>query len=183
MESERYKATRELLMAQKMAGVMVDGGGRGDATDGAAHVRDCGGVEAEQRVHTPWTWSPTPTTATAAQQLLQQHPAGATANFFQGWKVSENYWIYCAGWFSVVKVIVDIDSNVFLSDEIIDIWYVETLKPLSCLLSLYQILHIKIVLAWLNLGFVEPRDFICIVKSPLVWLQFISFREWKFPPT
>ena len=55
MESERYKATRELLMAQKMAGVMVDGGGWGDATDGdgAAHVRDCGGVEAEQRVHTP----------------------------------------------------------------------------------------------------------------------------------
>ena len=107
----------------------------------------------------------------------------ATANFFQGWKVSVNYWIYCAGWFSVVKVIVDIDSNVFLSDEIIDIWYVETLKPLSCWLSLYQILHIKIVLAWLNLGFVELRDFICIVKSPLVWLQFISFREWKFPPT
>ena len=55
MESERYKATRELLMAQKMAGVMVDGGGWGDATDGdgGAHVRDCGGVEAEQRVHTP----------------------------------------------------------------------------------------------------------------------------------
>ena len=46
MESERYKATRAFDGSED---------GWGDATDGdgAAHVRDCGGVEAEQCVHTP----------------------------------------------------------------------------------------------------------------------------------
>ena len=173
MESERYKATRELLMAQKMAGVMLLMVMVVPMSVTVAVWRQSSVSTHREHGHQHQQQQHSNSNSTEQKQL----PISFKVGKYQ--KTTE----YSAGWFSVVKVIVDIDSNVFLSDEIIDIWYVETLKPLSCLLSLYQILHIKIVLAWLNLGFVEPRDFICIVKSPLVWLQFISFREWKFPPT